>query len=206
MQEVPLAFDGGGQQNPASSLPPPQQKVMFFHCAFKGAALLTYLFSGFGSGYVVTFVMVTILSALDFWTVQKITGRLLVGLRWYNTIDEQGKSQWQFMSFEDQRVINPTESNVFWIGLFSAPGIWILLGLSTVLTLRFMWLVLVLVALGLNMMNVVGYVKCKRDAGKKLSAIGGTVFTRGLEFAANARGAAERMRGGAGERVPTSDP
>ena len=67
-----------------------------------------------------------------------------------------------------------------------------------------MWLVLVLVALGLNMINVIGYVKCKRDAGKKLTAIGGTVLTRGLEAWSSARGAADRMRGPS-ERVPTAD-
>ena len=33
----------------------------------------------------------------------------------------------------------------------------------------------------LTSINVVGYIKCKRDAGRKLTAIGGTVMARGLE-------------------------
>ena len=66
--EAPLAFDGQQQKPTVSSTPPPQQKTMIAHCGFKAAALITYLLSGFGSGYVVTFVMVTIFSALDFWT------------------------------------------------------------------------------------------------------------------------------------------
>ena len=118
-----------------------------------------YLLSGFGSSYVLTFVLVTLLSALDFWTVKNVSGRLMVGLRWWNKIDAAGKSHWHFESFEDQRYIQPTESNVFWLGLFIAPAVWVLLALSTVLTLRFMWLLLVLVAFGANALNCLGYVR-----------------------------------------------
>merc|ERR1719409_1242469 len=118
-------------------MPAPQTKVAFFHVAFKAGALLAYLLSG-STHYVSTFVVVTVLSALDFWTVKNVSGRLLVGLRWWNFIDEAGKSQWHFMSFEDQRVIHPTDSNVFWLGLFIAPSIWTLIAIATVLTLHFM--------------------------------------------------------------------
>ena len=58
-----------------------------------------------------------------------------------------------------------------------------------------MWLVLVLVALALNLMNCYGYVKCKRDAGRKLSAIGGSVLTRGLDMWSSAQA---RVAGGRG--------
>jgi len=198
--EAPLQM---GQAGPGGGMPSPKQNVMIAHCAFKFLALLVYLGSGFSSNYVTTFVMVTVLSALDFWTVKNITGRLLVGLRWCNFIDEAGKSHWHFLSFEDQRVIHPTDSNVFWVALFLAPCIWVLIAITTVLTLRFMWLVLVLVALGLTSMNTLGYVKCKRDAGRKLSALGGTVLTKGFEVWSKAGGAA-RFTGR--ERVATQDP
>ena len=32
----------------------------------------------------------------DFWTVKNVSGRLLVGLRWWNYIDDQGTSHWMF--------------------------------------------------------------------------------------------------------------
>ena len=132
--------------------------------------------------------------------VKNVSGRLLVGLKWWNQIDEHGKSQWVFQSFEDQRAIHPTDSNVFWLALFIAPSVWVLVAISTLLTLHFMYLVLVLVALSLTGINCVGYVKCKRDAGRKLSAIGGSVLTRGLEVWSSAQ---TRMRGG--ERVATGE-
>ena len=36
------------------------------------------------------FIMGTIFSALDFWVVKNVTGRLLVGLRWWSGYDEKG--------------------------------------------------------------------------------------------------------------------
>ena len=39
---------------------------------------------------VITFIIVMILSSLDFWTVKNVTGRLLVGLRWWSDYDEKG--------------------------------------------------------------------------------------------------------------------
>jgi hypothetical protein len=55
--------------------------------------------------------------------VKNVTGRLLVGLRWWNEIDERGSSHWKFESFEEQRYIHPTDSNVFWLTLFIAPAV-----------------------------------------------------------------------------------
>ena len=74
-----------------------------------------------------------------------------------------------------------------------------LLAIATLITFRFMWFVLVLVALALNLINTIGYVKCKRDAGRKLTAIGGTVLTRGLEVWS---GAQARMGGGGSAAEP----
>ena len=56
--------------------------------------------SGYARSYVLTFVVVTILSAMDFWTVKNVSGRLLVGLRWWNDVDEAGQNHWRFESFE----------------------------------------------------------------------------------------------------------
>ena len=44
-----------------------------------------------------------LLLAADFWTVKNITGRLLVGLRWWNKVNEDGTSEWVF---ESRKVIN----------------------------------------------------------------------------------------------------
>ena len=72
----------------------------FFHVFFRAAALIVYLLlSSFVSGHFVElFLTVILLLAFDFWTVKNVTGRLLVGLRWWNKIEEDGTSTWVFES------------------------------------------------------------------------------------------------------------
>jgi hypothetical protein len=52
--------------------------------AFKVMAIITYLFSGLVFSDVFVFIIVTVLSGMDFWAVKNVTGRLLVGLRWWS--------------------------------------------------------------------------------------------------------------------------
>jgi hypothetical protein len=46
---------------------------------------------------------VLIASALDFWTVKNVTGRLLVGMRWWSSDGEEG---WRFENVEGGHLIN----------------------------------------------------------------------------------------------------
>ena len=62
------------------------------------ALILYFISSLITSGFVTAFIMIVLLSSFDFWVVKNVTGRLLVGLRWWNYIDEDGKSQWIFES------------------------------------------------------------------------------------------------------------
>lgn len=52
----------------------------------------------FTSGFIACFVTVVLLLSMDFWTVKNITGRLMVGLRWWNYVDDNGISHWVFES------------------------------------------------------------------------------------------------------------
>ncbi len=51
------------------------------------------------------FLTVILLLAFDFWTVKNVTGRLLVGLRWWNKIEEDGTSTWMFESRKVDSII-----------------------------------------------------------------------------------------------------
>ena len=228
-QNVPLAMN----QPAGGVMPSPNRNVLIFHILFKALAVFVYLTAGlWGTSYVLTFVLVTMLMAMgalrrawwprlvsarplpssflrlccclshyccrcraDFWTVKNISGRLLVGLRWWNVVDDKGESKWHFQSFEDQRFVHPTDSNIFWLALFISPVVWGFLAIGALLSFKFMWFLLVQVAFGLSVINAYGYVKCKRDASKKLQALGGTVFTRGLQAYASMR---SRSGGGGG--------
>lgn len=50
----------------------------------------------FSDSFITSFVCVVLLLSADFWTVKNITGRLLVGLRWWNYVDDEGVSHWVY--------------------------------------------------------------------------------------------------------------
>ena len=71
----------------------------FFHLFFRSAAILVYIFCGlFGAGFVLSFIIILLLLSSDFWVVKNVTGRLLVGLRWWNNVKENGESSWVYES------------------------------------------------------------------------------------------------------------
>ncbi|KAA0201919.1 hypothetical protein HAZT_HAZT010436 [Hyalella azteca] len=94
--------------------------VVLFHVGFRSAALVVYMLCGwFDVSFIGSFVTTILLLSIDFWTVKNITdhsldpvsykmnkvlafmlsfflGRILVGLRWWNFIDEKGQSHWVF--------------------------------------------------------------------------------------------------------------
>ena len=218
--------------------------------------------SGCAHSYVLTFVMVTILSAMDFWTVKNVSGRLLVGLRWWNDVDEAGQNHWRFESFEargrpppppsvpeavaappcrvpPRRVcvcvcvplllagaaIHPPDRQQLLLGralrgarLLGDPRFLrphhlqghvgpahLCAGRRPKRQLATPERPLPLpsttpttqpppthpagVAFTCSAINVVGYVKCKKDARKKLSALGGSVMLKGMEMWGSRKGA-----------------
>ena len=70
---------------------------------FQAGALAFYILSSlFFSSFVIIFVVTVFLAALDFWVVKNLSGRILVGLRWWNEIDDMGESVWKFESLDQE--------------------------------------------------------------------------------------------------------
>ena len=73
--------------------------VAAFHLLFRVASIIAYLLCGwFSDSFITNFIVIVMLLSFDFWTVKNVTGRLLVGLRWWNYVDEDGNSHWVFES------------------------------------------------------------------------------------------------------------
>nr|XP_046194715.1 Golgi apparatus membrane protein TVP23 homolog A-like [Oncorhynchus gorbuscha] len=86
-------------------------------------------------------MIITLLSC-DFWSVKNVTGRLLVGLRWWNQIDEDGRSLWVFEDSKTSPQAGGTEveSRIFWSGLIICPLIWTCFFFTTLFCLNTDWL------------------------------------------------------------------
>uniref|UniRef100_T1J1S7 Golgi apparatus membrane protein TVP23 homolog n=1 Tax=Strigamia maritima TaxID=126957 RepID=T1J1S7_STRMM len=136
------------------------------HLFFRVLALVVYLLCGwFSESFIGSFVVIIILLSLDFWAVKNVTGRLLVGLRWWNYVDEQGLSHWVYEARRDLSLVSPVEARLFWTTLFLFPLLWLIFFFVSLFSLKFKWFVVVCIAIALNGANLYGYIKCK--LGKK---------------------------------------
>ncbi|XP_071780375.1 Golgi apparatus membrane protein TVP23 homolog B [Centroberyx gerrardi] len=136
----------------------------FFHLFFRASAILVYLLCEIlSSSFIACMVTIILLLSCDFWTVKNVSGRLLVGLRWWNQVDEDGRSHWVFESRKAQSKNTPSsaESRIFWLGLIVCPIFWIIFVFSTIFSLRIKWLAVVIMGLVLQWANLYGYVRCK---------------------------------------------
>jgi len=185
LASLPMSFAGGGFGGPDAAAE--QQSILgrasdiakglnhpvpaFFHLIFKTLALLVYLFgSWFSTSFVNIFVCCVLLLAFDFWTVKNVSGRLMVGLRWWSEVQEDGSSVWKFEAREEGLTSTTLDVGVFWVGLFAPGLLWGMLAVGSAIRFNFEWLLLILTALALSMANIVGYVRCKQDARSKLAA------------------------------------
>ncbi|KAG0292876.1 Golgi apparatus membrane protein TVP23 A [Linnemannia gamsii] len=141
---------------------------LIFHFLFRIGAICTYFFgTWFTDNFVLIFVLCVLMLVFDFWTVKNVSGRLLVGLRWWSENREDGTTTWLFESRDPSRPLNPVDSRLFWTGLYVAPAVWVVFGILCILTFKLKWLLIVAVALALNFANVIGYTQCDKDAKQK---------------------------------------
>ncbi|KAF5946875.1 hypothetical protein HYC85_017103 [Camellia sinensis] len=138
-------------------------RICFFHVIFKAAALAFYIVSAlFVDSFVIIFVVTVLLAAFDFWVVKNVSGRILVGLRWWNEINEEGESSLARM--------NKKDSWLFWWTLYLTAVAWIVLGIFSLIRFQADFLLVVAVCLTLSIANIVGFTKCRKDAKKQIQA------------------------------------
>ena len=141
-----------------------------FHIIFKLSALFIYLVGGIFTDHNFVFVAVVCILLLcsDFWVVKNVTGRLLVGLRWWNKINPDGSTEWIYESAISSDHVRKSDSNYFWTVLYVTPLIWGGLFIVGLLKFNIGWLLIVSCALVLNGSNLYGYWMCSKDQKQKL--------------------------------------
>ncbi|MCL7022163.1 hypothetical protein MKW94_027662 [Papaver nudicaule] len=137
----------------------------FFHVLFKAGALAFYILSAFFfNSFVIIFVVTVLLAALDFWVVKNVSGRILVGLRWWNEINDLGESVWKFECLDQESLsrMNKKDSWLFWWTLYLTAVAWIFLGIFSVIRFQPDYFLVVGVCLTLSIANIVGFTKCRK--------------------------------------------
>jgi len=139
------------------------------HVLFKALALIVFLIFPIFCSFIVVFIVVILFLAVDFWISKNVSGRLLVGLRWWNQIKEDGTNEWIFESLEGQRQIHKTEMVIFWSTTLLFPIVWAILAFAEFITLTWSYLTISLVALSFSASNAAGYLKCARQARQQVT-------------------------------------
>lgn len=118
------------------------------------------------------FVVVLISTCLDFWVTKNVTGRYLIGLRWWSASDissdedledspedqdENQKEGWYFESFPYDVSNSILDVNIFWWGQSSSCIFWSIFLVLKVLGLSMFWGMLVFVCWSLTAMNLYAF-------------------------------------------------
>ncbi|KAK6915700.1 Golgi apparatus membrane protein TVP23-like [Dillenia turbinata] len=137
----------------------------------QAASVAFYILSAlFFDNFVIVFVVTVLLSALDFWVVKNVSGRILVGLRWWNEINDLGESVWRFESLDQESLarMNKKDSWLFWWTLYLTAAIWVALAIVSLIKFQADYLLVVGVCLTLSVANIIGFTKCRKDAKQKI--------------------------------------
>jgi len=166
--------------------------VVFFTLLFKTLAIIAFLILGlFGFSDALIFIIVVILNAFDFWFVKNVSGRILVGLRWWNEVRDDGTEVWIFESDYEKRSTS-IDTTLFWSSLYIAPLFWGIFLIIELIGLSLMWFLVCLISFVLTFSNTIGYYKCSGEQKKKLTNFLAEKGQKGLSniltFGANAMG------------------
>ena len=164
--------------------------IVLFTLLFKALAVVCFLLLGiFGVSDALIFIIVVILNAFDFWFVKNVSGRILVGLRWWNEVKDDGTEVWIFESDHEKRATS-IDTTLFWTSLYLAPLFWGIFLVIELIGLSLMWFLVCLISFVLTFSNTVGYYKCSGEQKKKISNFlaekGQKGFSTFLKMGANA--------------------
>ena len=118
-----------------------------------------------------TFIVVIALLAMDFWITKNVTGRMLIGMRWWNGEDETEQEGWYFESYDIKVEHSVVDSYVFWWGMIAGTCFWGIMFFVKFIAISLFWGMLVLIGFSLNATNLYGYYLCKKDHEEKLRLI-----------------------------------
>lgn len=137
--------------------------------------------------FVLNFVVVLSLLSVDFWVVKNVSGRLLVGLRYWNETAPDGSSKWRFESRAESSgpPVTSHDSAAFWWPLYTTVPVWLALGVIAALKINLQYLIVVIVALVMNGSNAVGYIKCSKDQQEVMRSAARTTVAKGLGVPSN---------------------
>ena len=146
--------------------------IYIFTFIFKIAAFVIYIIISFFTNQKgLIYLSVILIGAVDFWITKNVSGRFLVGLRWWNEVKEGGKEVWIYES-KNEKTEATSDKSVFWTSLYVNAGGWAILFLFKLITLSITNAIIAFTMLIFAGINLYGFFKCSKDQQGKLNKLG----------------------------------
>lgn len=139
--------------------------VLSLHILGKAAPIVFYLIGSLFMSFTAQFITVLLLLAVDFYLTKNINGRKLVQLRWWYDSSNSKESPLTFESYKAYAPgppINPIDSRLFWWSLYASPALWVVFGILCIFQLKFLYLILIVLAVCLTGWNLHGFRDCDK--------------------------------------------
>ena len=139
---------------------------------FKLAAFVIYIIiSFFTKQKGLVYLSVILLGSVDFWITKNVSGRFLVGLRWWNEVKKDGKEVWIYES-KNEKAEATSDKSVFWTSLYVNGGGWAILFLFKLITLSITNAIIAFTMLIFAGINLYGFFRCSKEQQGKINKLG----------------------------------
>ena len=146
--------------------------ICIFTFIFKIAAFIIYIIISFFTNQKgLVYLSVILLGSVDFWITKNVSGRFLVGLRWWNEVIKDGTEVWIYES-KNEKTEATSDKSVFWTSLYVNGGGWAILFLFKLITLSITNAIIAFTMLMFAGINLYGFFKCSKEQQGKLNKLG----------------------------------
>ena len=169
LQEEPMEFirtenfSEATAQQPSVPTFKPSGTIFSVFLGLKAAQFVIYLFSWiFLPWTIFQWVLTIISSAIDFWFTKNVAGRLILGMRWSNRVDQDGESKWVF-EFVSEMPDTGGRRRTFWMALYGTVALWGIFAFFSFVRLKFGWFFVTGIGLALACSNAWGFMQCDKS-------------------------------------------
>ena len=111
-------------------------------------------------------IVIMLTAVFDFWIVKNVSGRYLVGLRWWSFDNPKtGKQDWRFECRQKESKNNKADKAFFWGAQFLTTAFWALFFIINVISFDIFWSTVTGFALVMAGTNMWAYYNCSRGKG-----------------------------------------
>jgi len=140
--------------------------------SFKIASITSFIcLSLFVESAALVYLTVILLASFDFWITKNVSGRKLVGLRWWNEVKEDGTEVWIFESKNEKKEAS-ADTRIFWGSVYISAAVWTLIFIWDIISFKWIWAIIAFVCFLFAATNLYGFFKCSKKQQENVGKLG----------------------------------